>query len=423
MRSRTGDGAPAAGDAGLLVGLLREGYDYVGNRCDRLGSEVFRTRILVRPAICMRGAEAAELLYDEARFTRHQAMPRPVLHLLQDEGSVATLDGEAHRSRKRLFMSMMTDLHRERMRAIFTERWRSRLCTDAPRSEVVLHDEVRQILCESVYAWCGIDLPSERVPETTARLSAMIDDAAVLGPHHWYARLLRRRAERDLAERVTALRARGEADPERDPLHAIAFHRDVRGDLLDPPVAAVELLNLLRPTVAVARFICFAGHALAAFPEAQEACRSDEKGAIARFVREVRRFYPFFPLVAARVRQPFEWHGFACPEGWHAVLDLYGTNRHPDLWPDPDRFDPERHADREPTAFDLIPQGGGDHRVGHRCAGEWMTIDLIEEAARLLSQEMHYEVPPESLRIDRRIPAKPANGFAIRGVRGRRARG
>lgn len=46
----------------------------------------------------------------------------------------------------------------------------------------------------------------------------------------------------------------------------IAAHRDVDGQLLTPRVAAVELLNILRPTVAPAVYITFVGHALEAQP-------------------------------------------------------------------------------------------------------------------------------------------------------------
>lgn len=406
---------PAAGDADMTLGLLREGYDYVGNRCERLGSDLFRTRLLARPAICMRGAEAAELFYDESRFTRQGAMPKPALRLLQDEGSVATLEGEAHRRRKAMFLELMGESERERLREIFATGWRARLCRPEPRAEVILHDEVQRILCECAFAWCGIDLPEERVPEATRRLSEMIEGAGGIGSRHWRARLDRRREERALAARVTKLRSEGEPG-KRDPLHVVAFHAE-DGHRLDPEVAAVELLNLLRPIVAISRYISFAAHALAEHSDEAEACRTGGAGAVERFAREVRRFYPFFPIIAARVRYSFSWHGFQFPEGRRVLLDIYGTNRHPDLWPEPDRFDPSRHEGRSPTPFDLIPQGGGDHWTGHRCAGEWMTVHLLEETVRLLSREMHYEVPPESLRIDRSVPALPRNGFTVRNVR------
>ena len=50
-------------------------------------------------------------------------------------------------------------------------------------------------------------------------------------------------------------------------LGAIASHRDLGGQPLPLRIASVELLNVLRPTVAVAVFITFAAHALHLHPE------------------------------------------------------------------------------------------------------------------------------------------------------------
>lgn len=408
---------PVADDADMTLGLVREGYDFIGNRCARLGSDVFETRLFGSPAICMRGAEAAALFYDEERFTRQDAMPSPTLRLLQGEGSVATLDYGPHRVRKAMFMELMSEDRRAGMRTIFARRWRARLCPERPIDEVVLHHEAQRILSESVFEWCGVPLPEERVADATTRLAAMIEGAATLGPRHWRARLGRRREERLLEDLVATLRAEGREDAADHPLNVIARHRE-EGRRLDPPVAAVELLNLLRPTVAIARYIAFAAHALACHASAADDCRNGDESDVGNFVREVRRLYPFFPMIAARVRRDFTWRGHRFPATRRVLLDLYGTGRHPTLWPEPERFDPGRHVGRTPGPFDLIPQGGGDHWTGHRCAGEWMTIELTAGAVRLLAREMAYDVPPESLTVDHSIPAVPANGFVIRRVRG-----
>ncbi len=50
------------------------------------------------------------------------------------------------------------------------------------------------------------------------------------------------------------------------PAYTSVWHRDPYGNLLDPGVAAVELINILRPTVAVARYVAFAAVALHEFP-------------------------------------------------------------------------------------------------------------------------------------------------------------
>src|SRR5690606_34973000 len=54
------------------------------------------------------GKEAAEAFYNRGSMTRQGAIPQSVLRLLQDKGSVATLDGKQHALRKALFMSTLS---------------------------------------------------------------------------------------------------------------------------------------------------------------------------------------------------------------------------------------------------------------------------------------------------------------------------
>lgn len=79
------------------IAFLSEGYLFIGNRCRRLNSDIFQTRLMLSSVICMQGAEAAEVFFAPGRLTRVGALPSTVLMSLQDAGSVATLDGEAHR--------------------------------------------------------------------------------------------------------------------------------------------------------------------------------------------------------------------------------------------------------------------------------------------------------------------------------------
>lgn len=56
--------------------LIRTGYPYISAQCDRLGTDVFRSRLMLKKTIFMRGEEAAELFYDDALFTRENAAPK-----------------------------------------------------------------------------------------------------------------------------------------------------------------------------------------------------------------------------------------------------------------------------------------------------------------------------------------------------------
>ncbi len=222
--------------------------------------------------VCISGAGAAEVFYEPDRFTRVGALPRSTLRLLQDEGSVTTLDGDAQRHRKHMFMSVMTPESIGEIAGIVTRRWREALPAWSAMPDLVLRDEVR-------------------------------------------------------------------------------------------------------------------------------------------------RFYPFVPFPGGRVREPFAWrdHRFG-PDDW-VMLDVYGTNRDPHTWNDPDRFDPDRFVGRSVSLFELIPQGGSDHDTGHRCAGEWLTIGVMIAATRLLVDGTCYEAPPQDLSVRlSKMLVGPESGFVIANV-------
>ncbi len=400
-----------------VLGVLIDGYDYIGRRCDRTGSDVFETRLLGKPVTCLRGADAGSVFYDETRFARAGAAARRARRTLFGEGGVQGLDDDAHRHRKAMFLSLMApeavaDLA-ERTRTGWDnaiDRWQT---TTEP---VVLFEEAARILCRAVCAWAGVPLRDDEVEGRTAQFHHLIDSGPRIGPRHWRGRIARRQLDHWAAGLIDDVR-RGALDAaEGRALHTIAVHRDESGGLLGPGVAAVELINVLRPTIAIDRFITFAAVALHAHPAWRERLRTDDT-AVEWFVQEVRRSYPFFPATAARVRRSFDWAGHHFPEGRLVVFDLHGTDHHPQLWPDPDRFQPERFETWDQDAFALVPQGGGDHATGHRCPGEWITIAAMKVAVETLTRAVGYTVPPQDLRISRRrIPTLPNSRFLITDV-------
>jgi len=199
------------------------------------------------------------------------------------------------------------------------------------------------------------------------------------------------------------------------PAHVIARHRGLNGELLQIQVAAVELLNLLRPIVAIAVYIAFIALALRKYPQYAGKVKADKDNEVEHFVQEVRRFYPFFPCV----RDDFEWRGYRFPKGTPVLLDIYGINRDPDLWQRPEMFWPERFNRRPDNPFDFIPQGGGGHATGHRCAGEWITIEIMKVAVTFLTNCMACQVSEQDLSFKlARMPTVPNSGFVISQVKG-----
>jgi fatty-acid peroxygenase len=100
------------------------------------------------------------------------------------------------------------------------------------------------------------------------------------------------------------------------------------------------------------------------------------------------------------------------------MLDLHGVNHDPRIWENPQRFEPERFRKWSGDPFDFMPQGGGEHASGHRCAGEGLTIDLMKTALRVFTQRLAYTVPPQDLTVDSsRLPALPRSKLIIENVR------
>ncbi|MEW6613269.1 MAG: cytochrome P450 [Pseudomonadota bacterium] len=391
-----------------------EGYTFIRRRCQRYRADIFQTRLLFQRTICMLGAEAAELFYDTDRFERSGAAPRRVQETLFGRGGVQGMDGTAHRHRKAMFMELMSPASIQRLAELSVEQWRVHTEKWRRMDTVVLLSETQEILCRTVCAWAGVPLAEAEVEQRTKDFVAMIEGGGAIGPRHWRGRRARNRAEHwlgDFIEKVRRQEMPAEAD---NALAVIALHRDMNGELLDKQVAAVELINVLRPTVAVAWYTTFAALALHQHPECRRELDTD--GYLELFVQEVRRFYPFFPVVAARVRHDFEWRGYPFPKGVRVLLDLYGTNHDPRQWDHPEQFRPERFRHWDGGAFNFIPQGGGDHYRQHRCPGEWITIALMKAAIMLLIR-LDYDVPTQDLRVSlMRMPTAPKSGFVIQHV-------
>lgn len=404
------------------LALLPEGYDFIPERCRRLRSDIFETRLMLRRAVCIQGEDAARVFYHPGRFTRRGALPPTTVMLLQDYGSVQTLDGEAHRRRKAMFMAQMTPESIGRLVAAAEREWHAAFGAWETMRRVVLPREAERVLCRAACAWTGVPLPQADVEWRTRQFASMFDGAGGVGPRNWRGMVHRAGAEawiRHVVEHVVEGVRSGRIEAaEGGPAAAVARYRDPDGKPLDAATAAVELINLLRPVVAVARFIVFVALALHDHPDCRRALEAEDGEYLRWFVQEVRRFYPFFPLMAGRVLQPFEWRGHRFTAGDWVLLDLYGTNRDGRTWTNPGAFRPERFRGRDVTAYDLVPQGGGDFLADHRCAGEWATIALMESAARLLTRAVRYDVPRQDLRVSlSRMPAGPASGFVLTDVR------
>jgi fatty-acid peroxygenase len=396
--------------------LLMDGYAWLPARLRRTG-RALQTRVMGQRAVGISGPAAVRFFYDESHVRRDTALPELIKGTLFGKSAVHTLDGDAHRHRKAMFLSLMGPAGVATLVDEVAAAWDDTVAGWPARERVELFDEASRIITRGVCAWAGVTLDRADVAPAARDLVALVDGFATLGPRHWRARRARGRLERRLAAVVQAVRDGGKVAPAGSALDAVSRHRELDGQLLQPRVAAVELLNVIRPTVAVCWFVAYSAHAMHLSPHAREQLRGGDPAYVAAFVDEVRRFYPFAPFVGARAVRDLTWRGEPIPAGSLVLLDIFGQNHDRVLWKDPYRFRPERFLERPAGRDELIPQGGGDAAHGHRCPGEGITAGLLAALAQRLAL-MDYDLPAQDLTISlRRIPARPRSGVILSGVR------
>lgn len=141
------------------------------------------------------GKEAVKLFCDEDCFTRIKAAPGRIQKTLFGQGGVQELDGEQHRCRKAMFLSITSD---ERLAGLArisahcslaaARRWAS---TD----RVVLYEAAQEILTRAVCRGVGVTLAESEIHKRTTELTALsttrvLWGQSIVGPG-WHANDLR----------------------------------------------------------------------------------------------------------------------------------------------------------------------------------------------------------------------------------------
>lgn len=378
-------------------GFLRWGYLFASRLREKAGLPAtshapVSLTLLGKTAVLIRGGEGVRFFYNTELMERHGAMPKLVQLPLFGEKAVHTLDGEAHRVRKNALADLAYDDGRvtdfQHLVAEELETVHGRWQTEAGN----VHDDTALAFGRAALRWAGIELPGKELDRRVRQMSRLLDTFGQLSRNP-VAMVERVRLDRWATQLIRDVRS-GKLPAAPDSVLAhMADLRDEHGDLVEDKVAAVELQNLTRPTVAVGRFAAFAAAALVKHPDWVERIRaaSEQAGSLhdvpeaVAFAQEVRRTHPFVPMLPALAKKDTEISGCPVKKGQRVLLDFVGTLTSPAEWRDAGSFDPERflpydgvEAAESITAF--IPQGGGNVRTGHRCPGEKITVAALAAA-------------------------------------------
>jgi fatty-acid peroxygenase len=378
------------------------------------GAQAAQTVLMLRRTVVGLGPEMARAFYAPGAFERRGVLPLRARATLTGLRAIQSIDGDRHRERKAHFLSLLGEQGVRDFMAIFQRQWRESRADWTQSQSVSLHERIPDVLAMSACSWAGIpaDVLDDRDP--TGLLQDLYESPARIGPGHWQGRAARVRLERRLSRLIRDIRG-DEVRVESDsPVHSWAMYRE-NGHWLPARVAAVEVLNLLRPIVAIERYLLFVTHALASHAAWRERLRQADTDDVLNFANEVRRLYPFFPGVMGRATRETTIAGIPVAQGEVMMLDLYGSSHHADTWESPGTFDPDRFRRQPIDDFNLIPQGGGDATMTHRCPGEALTVAVMGFVALDLASDTSWHAADHRDRTIKlnEIPAMPQAGMVV----------
>jgi cytochrome P450 len=332
------------------------------------------------------------------------------------ESNLILLSGERHRAMRKL---QMPPFHGARMRAygqIIIDAARE-LAARWPRGRPIqVHRTMQQISLQVILeAVLGLREPSRREAFKAAVLAVI----AALKPSFMFIEALRRpllglsawaRFQRTRAHAAALfeeeLRARRtSAEPREDILSLLLSARHEDGTALTDDELLIQMMNLI-----------VAGHETTASALAWSFHHIHREPAVkARLVEELRglpepldpesvahlpyleavcsealRLNPVAPLIGRKLRKGLTLQGFELPPGVAVGISILQVHRRADLYPDPERFRPERFLERSYTPFEYMPFGGG----ARRCLGA--AFALYEMKLVLAAILRKYDLRPAS---------------------------
>ena len=128
-------------------------------------------------------------------------------------------------------------------------------------------------------------------------------------------------------------------------------------------------------------------------------------------IKETMRLRPVIPLVGRKLTRPMQVRDYEIPAGTVIGPSIYLTHRRPDIYPDPERFMPERFVDRKIDPYTYFPFGGGMRRcIGMAFAMHEMKVVL---ATVLLRYKLTLGVGSSDRIVRRGITFAPEGGVRV----------
>ena len=318
---------------------------------------------------------------------------QPNLSRMFGSGSVFGLDGDDHRRRRRLLAPPFHGKSMKNYEAIIEEETLRETANwpegrAFPTLPSMMHITLNAIL-RAVFGADGAELDELRriiPPWVTlgSRLAAVPKPERTYGRFSPWGRLAEWRRQYDVV--IDKLIAAERADPnfaERTDVLALMLRSTYDdGSTMSRKDIGDELLALLAAGhETTASTLGWAFERLIRHPEVLSALveEADNDGGELRqaTILEVQRARTVIDFAARHVYPPaFQLGEWVLSQGDSIIISIAQIHDNPDIYPDPERFDPQRYIGNKPSTFAWIPFGGGTRRcVGAAFAN--MEMDVV----------------------------------------------
>jgi len=124
--------------------------------------------------------------------------------------------------------------------------------------------------------------------------------------------------------------------------------------------------------------------------------------------KEILRIYPIVPSVFREVVRPFRVAGYLFEPGTVLSPSIYLTHHRPDLYEDPDAFEPERFLKKAYSPYEYLPFGGG----ARRCIGMSLAVHEMKVVLATLLERFELAVAPGQrvVPVRRSVTMGPSSG-------------
>jgi len=399
---------------GKTLAALADPKGHIESNARKFGL-IYRTHMFGETSISLLGPEANELvLFDQAKLFSSTHGWGSILGRLFPRG-LMLLDFDEHRLHRRALSvafksgpmkSYLAEL--DKGIAARVAQWK------AKPGEMLFYPAMKQLTLDlAATSFLGAEIGPE-VNEITRAFVDMV--AAAVAPIRkpipgtQMARGVagRKRIIAYFSEQIPIRRARGGEDLFSQLCHAT--HED--GALLSNQdiVDHMSFLMMAAHDTLTSSLTSFIGE-LAAHPEWQQKLRDEvsalglEPDAPISFdhleamplsemaFKEALRIKPPVPSMPRRAVRDFTFKGFAIPGGTLVGVNPLFTHHMPEIWPEPDTFDPMRfteEAQRNRHRFAWVPFGGG----AHMCLGLHFAYMQMKTFARHFLQNLEVSIAP-----------------------------